>query len=107
MRRVEYMANLYIQAPNILSSMYGQKKLSDVFGFEILGGKESHFTDRFVVVSPPEQYKEDKPLILYFEPTMSPDGVMAPENNHKWIPLIDALQLIALVHPKIIKSNKE
>lgn len=49
-------ANLYISCPNILASMYAQKKLRDTFGFQILTGKEQnpHFSDRFVVVTPPE-----------------------------------------------------
>jgi len=50
------MANLYISCPNILASEYAQVKLRDTFGFQILTGKEQkpHFSDRFVVVSPPE-----------------------------------------------------
>jgi len=49
------MANLYIECPNIVASMYAQTKLRDVFGFQILREKQKpHFSDRFVVVSPPK-----------------------------------------------------
>ena len=96
------MSNLYVVAPNIVASQYAQRRLKEVFGFQILRGNgEPHFSDRFVIVTPPERYKDDKPVICYSPPTMDWDGNITYEKNHQWIELIDALKLIAMIEPRI------
>lgn len=91
------MANLYIECPNIVASMYAQSKLRDVFGFQILREKQKpHFSDRFVVVSPPPAYAKDKPVICYSPPTIDQDGNETYEKDHEWIPMMQALALIKL-----------
>jgi len=93
---------LCIKCPNIIASLHCQKRLNEVFGFEFLGG-HSHFTDRFILMNPPTncpdsyrirdkegygafkrhegycrdcgKYKDDKPLMIYYEPTMNQDGL--------------------------------
>jgi hypothetical protein len=96
-------ANLYISCPNILASMHAQKKLRDTFGFQILTGKEQnpHFSDRFVVVTPPPQYAKDKPVICYSPPTYDHDMNETWEKDHEWIDMFDALKLISLVTPRV------
>jgi hypothetical protein len=92
------MSNLYVSCPNILASQYAQVKLRDTFGFQILTGKEQnpHFSDRFVIVSPPSEYPNDKPVICYSPPTYDYDMHETWEKNHNWIDLFSALKLIAL-----------
>ncbi len=90
-------ANLYVVCPNIEASMYAQTKLRDRFGFQILkGGNNPHFTDRFVIVSPPKNHKNDKPVICYSQPTLTRDGEELWDRNHNWVPLFDALTLVAM-----------
>ena len=94
-------AKLYIQCPNIVASQYAQRRLKEAYGFQILRGNgEPHFSDRFVVVTPPEEYKNDRPVICYYEPTMDIDGGLHYDTTHEWIDLMDALKLIALTEQK-------
>lgn len=122
--------NLYVKCPNIEASMYTQVKLRDVFGFQILKqNNDPHFTDRFVVVTPPEhciyaqqlleknnyyfvdkhmekckecgKYKDDKPVICSYQTTMDRDGTLAPLDDKNWIDMLDAIKLISMVTPKI------
>lgn len=96
------MANLYVSCPNILASEYAQVKLRDVFGFQILnGGKLPHFSDRFVVVSPPPECPNDKPVICYSPPTYDYDMKETWEKEHDWIDIFDALKLISLVNERV------
>lgn len=94
--------NLYVQCPNIEASMYAQCKLRDVFGFQILNGNnEPHFTDRFCIVNPPEEYKHEMPVICSCKTSVDREGNLSDEDKYtEFVPMLEALQLINLVHEK-------
>lgn len=78
-----YYPKVYVKCPNILASMHAQQKLHDELGFQILG-KTLHNTNKFVVVGPPIEYQDEKPLII--------SGENASEDED-WMDLFDALKL--------------
>ncbi len=83
-----FYPKLHVKCPNILASMYAQRRLKEEFGYQILG-KDPHYTDKFVIVGPPrgEMYKDEKSLIVSGEDSEHED----------WTDLLDALGLIVLI----------
>jgi hypothetical protein len=103
----EWNGTIFVECPNIVSSMYAQQKLRNNFGFEIFGsdlhgqGKgEPHFTDRFCVCFPPEEDRNDKPLILYCNPTHDINGKEVYDKTKEWIGLFPALKLFNFLRSK-------
>lgn len=108
--------NLYIFCDNIVTSMYIQKKLVDVFGFRILSQTNNpHYTDRICLVPQPNDEErlfggeiyysffhpnDPKGLICYCDPTYDRDGNEIYDKNKQWIDWAKCLTMLSFLYNK-------
>lgn len=97
----------YIQCPNIVASMYSQRKLSEIYGFTFLKSTQTPFeSDKFLVLYPPIRYqkyvklKSGMPILKTFDGTKEMPLIMQGDKvelNANFIPMLDALKDISVL----------